>query len=88
VEKVIAVGEGPGAFDAKSAMASLMMAEAELAAPQTQGDRVVRRLAEAAEILDVGAQEAEAAGDFDAPIVKASAVAAALCRITQEMWGG
>jgi hypothetical protein len=88
LEQAVAFDERPVAIDAKSALASLMMVEAELAAPEIHGDRVVQRIAKAAKILAAGAREARTAGDPDSVLIRAAADAAALCRIARDMWGG
>ena len=88
VQEAIAAGEISEAADAEDVRDALAKAEAELATPQPQGARVVRKLAEATDILTRSAEVAQAAGNFGLQIIKLSPIAATLWQIAQRLWGG
>ena len=88
LEQAVAAGEIADAADAEDAQEALEKAEAELSAPDPQGNRVVRKLAETTEILTRSAQAAQALGQVGRQIIRLAPVAATLWQIAQRLWGG
>ena len=86
--RAVAAGEMADPADAEDAHEALATAEQELAAPQPRGSRVVRRLAEVAEILTRGAEATEALGKAGTHIVKLAPIAATLYQVAQKLFGG
>lgn len=88
VEQAIVNGEMADTAEAEDAQEALEKAETELAEPQPQGNRIVRKLAEASEILTRSAGTAQAAGKVGLQIIKLAPIAATLWQIAQRLWGG
>jgi len=86
--EAIAAGEFTNASDAEDVQSDLAAAEKELAAPEPQGSRVVRKLKAATEILTESAGTAQAAGKGDIALIKLAPVAAALYQIASRLFGG
>jgi hypothetical protein len=86
--EAIAAGDFENAGDAEDAQADLTAAEAELAQPEPQGNRVVRKLKAVTEILTESAGAAQAAGKAGIALIKLAPVAAALYQIAAKMFGG
>lgn len=86
--QAIAAGEVADQADAEDAQEALATAEKELAAARPKGNRVVRKLAEAADVLTHGAAAAEALGKVGAQIIKLAPIAATLYQIAQTLFGG
>lgn len=84
----LAAGEIEADADVKDVQDALDEAETELAQPQPQGNRVVRKLKEAAEILTEGAKATEAAQKVGLALIKLAPVAAALYQIATKLFGG
>ncbi len=87
VEHVITVQEIPDLTDAEDAKDSLTAAEAELAKPSPNGQRVLRKLDEANTILTKSAQAAEAAGKLGALVIKLAPVAATIWQAAHHLFG-
>lgn len=85
-----AIASGDLQVDAEieDAQEALVKAETELAGDQPRGNRVVRRLKEAAELLTEGAKTTDAARQAGQALVKLAPVAAALYQIATNLFGG
>jgi len=86
--EAIAAGEFANVGDAEDVQADLAAAEEELAEPEPQGSRVVRKLKAATEILAESAGTAQAAGKVGIALIKLAPVAAALYQIASRLFGG
>ncbi|MCA9873662.1 MAG: hypothetical protein KC441_08405 [Anaerolineales bacterium] len=84
----IAAGDFANTGDAEDVQSDLAAAEKELAAPEPQGSRVVRKLKAATEILTESAGTAQAAGKVGIALIKLAPVAAALYQIAAKLFGG
>jgi hypothetical protein len=74
--------------DAEDATHSLAVAETELAKPQPNGNRVLRKLDEFSQIITRTAETADAAGKLGALVIRLAPVAATLWQIAQRIFGG
>jgi len=88
VQQAIAAGEIEKAGDAEDVQDALEKAEAEMAKPEPDGERVVRKLETATEILGQTADLAQAAGKVGSHIVRLAPVAAALWKLAEKILGG
>lgn len=86
--EAVAAGEVEAGADVEDAQEALGKAEAELAKDQPQGNRVMRKLKEAAGILTEGAKMTDAARQAGTALLKLAPVAAALAQIASQMFGG
>jgi hypothetical protein len=83
VAEAVAAGEIPSRADAEDVTDALDKAEAELAKPDPEGNRVIRTLKTTSEILTGAAGAAEAARNAGWQIIELAPVAAALCQLAQ-----
>jgi hypothetical protein len=74
--------------DAEDARDSLATAETELAKPQPNGNRVLRKLDEFSQIITRSAETAEAAGKLGAWVIRLAPLAATLWQVAQHLFGG
>jgi hypothetical protein len=88
LEQSIAGGEFGNAADAEDAKDALSKVESELASPQPQGGRVVRKLGEVSEIVTRGAEVAEATGKIGSMIIKLAPIAATVWQVALKLFGG
>ena len=86
VAEAVTVGEIPNAGDAEDVTDALDKAETELAKPDPDGNRVVRKLKAASEILTGTAETAQAARNAGWQIVKLAPLAAALWQLAQTIF--
>ena len=86
--EALAAGELADNADMADAQEALEKAEDELAQEQPQGNRVVRKLKEASDILTTGAGAATAAGKMGDVVIKLAPVAAALYQIAAAHFAG
>ncbi len=87
VEQATAAHEIPDTADAEDAKESLTSAETELAKPQPNGQRVLRKLDEVNTILTKSAQAAEATGKIEALVIQLAPVAATVWQVAQRLFG-
>ena len=87
VEQATVAQEIPDTADAEDAKESLASAETELARPQPNGQRVLRKLDEVNTILTKSAQAAEATGKIGALVIQLAPVAATLWQVAQRLFG-
>ena len=88
VQQAIADGEVERAGDAEDVQDALEKAEAELASPQPDGERVIRKLETAAQILTRVADLAQAAGKVGWHVIRLAPLAAALWKLAERILGG
>jgi hypothetical protein len=88
VQQAIAAGEFAEAGEAEDAQDALEKAEAELAEPEPDGERVVRKLETATKILTRTAEAAQAAGKLGLHVIRLAPLAAALWRLAEKILGG
>ena len=88
LEQAIAVQEIPDAADAEDAQESLTTAETELAKPQPNGGRVLRKLDALSQIVTRSAETAQAAGKLGAMVIQLAPVAATPWQVAQKLLGG
>ena len=88
LEEAIASQEFSDPTDAQDAQASLATAEAELAKPEPNGSRVLRKLDELSQIITRTAETADAAGKLGALVIRLAPVAATLWQVAQHLFGG
>lgn len=88
LEQAIAAQEFSDAADAQDAKESLAVAQSELAKPQPNGNRVLRKLDEVSQIITRSAEMADAAGKLGALVIQLAPVAAALWQIAGRILGG
>ncbi len=74
--------------DAEDAQDSLATAETELAKPQPNGNRILRKLDELSQIITRSAETAEAAGKLGALVIRLAPLAATLWQVAQHLFGG
>ena len=86
--EAIAAGEIDEAGDADDAQTDLAEAEAELAKPEPEGRRVLRKLKSVTDILTESATVAQKAGKVGKAAIKLAPVAAALYQIAVKLFGG
>lgn len=86
--QAIADGEITDKADAEDAEEALATAEKELDESEPKGNRVVRKLAQVAEILTHSAEVAAALGKVGTRVIKLAPVAATLYQIAQKLFGG
>ena len=86
--QAISNGEITNEADAEDVEEALATAENELNEPKPKGNRVVRKLAEAAEILTHSAEAAAALGKVGTQVIKLAPIAATLYQIAQKLFGG
>ncbi len=87
LDQAIATKELPSAGAAQDAKDSLAAAAAELAQPQPDGERVVRKLDEVSKIVTKSAEIAQASGKIGAVVVQLAPVAAILWQVAQRLFG-
>ena len=88
LEQAIAAQEIADAADADDAQESLTTAETELAKPQPNGGRVLRKLDALSQIVTRSAEAAEAAGKLGAIVIQLAPLAATLWQVAQKLLGG
>jgi len=88
LEQAIASQEFSNPADAQDAQASLATAETELAKPQPNGHRALRKLDELSQIITRSAETADAAGKLGALVIRLAPLAAALWQVAQHLFGG
>ncbi|MBN1955414.1 MAG: caspase family protein [Anaerolineae bacterium] len=88
VQRAVAASEIAAAGDAEDLEEALADAAAELAQPEPNGQRVVRKLETAVEILAPLAEEAKAAGAVDRMVVLLAPAAKALWEAAQRVFEG
>ncbi len=88
LEQAIAAQEIPDAADAEDAQESLTTAETELAKPQPNGGRVLRKLDALSQIVTRSAETAQAAGKLGAMVIQLAPLAATLWQLAQKLLGG
>ena len=76
------------ATDADDAQESLTTAETELAKPQPNGGRVLRKLDALSQIVTRSAETAQAAGKLGAMVIQLAPLAATVWQIAQKLLGG
>lgn len=84
----IAAGEVESNADVEDVQDALAAAETELDKPEPQGNRIVRKLKEAATILTESAKVTDAARKAGQALIKLAPVASALYQIATKLFGG
>lgn len=74
--------------DAEDAQDSLATAETELAKPQPNGNRILRKLDELSQIITRSAETADATGKLGALVIRLAPLAATLWQVAQHLFGG
>ncbi len=87
LDQAIASKELPSAGAAQDAKDSVAAAAAELAQPQPDGERVVRKLDEVSKIVTKSAEIAQASGKIGTVVVQLAPVAAVLWQVAQRLFG-
>ncbi len=87
VDTAIAAQEIPDEDEAKAATDDLAVAEKELAKPQPNGEKVLKRLKNVNEILTQSAQVAEEAGKIGSLVMKLAPIAAVVWQVAQRLLG-
>ena len=87
LEQAVASHEFSDPADAQDATDSLATAETELAKPQPNGNRVLRKLDELSQIITRSAETADAAGKLGALVIKLAPLAATLWQVAQHLFG-
>ena len=87
LEQAIASQEFSDPADAEDAQDSLATTETELAKPQPNGNRVLRKLNEFSQIITRSAETADAAGKLGAWVIRLAPVVAAVWQIAQRILG-
>jgi hypothetical protein len=87
VDAAIAAQEIPDEADAQDTKESLVAVEKELAKPQPNGQRVLRKLDEASTILTKSAEMAQSAGKIGAFVIQLAPLAATLWQVAQRLFG-
>ena len=88
LEQAIVSQEFSDPADAEDARESLAATETELAKPQPNGNRVLRKLDELSQIITRSAQTADAAGKLGALVIRLAPLAATLWQVAQRIFGG
>ena len=88
LEQAIASHEFSDPADAQDAQDSLATAETELAKPEPNGNRVLRKLDELSQIITRSAETADAAGKLGALVIQLAPLAATLWQVAQHLFGG
>ncbi len=88
LEQAIASQEFSDPADAEDARESLTTTETELAKPQPNGNRVLRKLDELSQIITRSAETADAAGKLGALVIRLAPLAATLWQVAQRLFGG
>ncbi len=88
LEQAVASQEFADPADAEDATDSLATAETELAKPQPNGNRVLRKLDEFSQIITRSAETADTAGKLGALVIRLAPIAAALWQVAQHLFGG
>jgi hypothetical protein len=88
LEQAIAAQEIPDAADADDAQESLTTAETELAKPEPNGGRVLRKLDALSQIVTRSAETAQAAGKLGAMVIQLAPLAATVWQVAQKLLGG
>lgn len=88
LEQAIASQEFSDPADSEDATESLATAETELAKPEPNGNRVLRKLDEFSQIITHSAETADAAGKLGALVIRLAPVAATLWQVAQHLLGG
>ncbi len=86
--QAIAAQEIPDPADAEDAQESLTTAEAELAKPQPNGGRVLRKLDALSQIVTRSAETAQVVGKLGAIVIQLAPLAATLWQVAQKLLGG
>jgi hypothetical protein len=87
LEQAITAKELPTAGSVQDVKDSLASAQAELAQPQPDGERVLRKLDEVSKIVTRSAEIAQASGKIGAYVVQLAPVAAVLWQVAQRLFG-
>jgi len=88
LEQAIDSHEFSDPADAQDARECLATAETELAKPEPNGHRVLRKLDEFSQIITRSAQTADAAGKLGALVIRLAPVTATLWQVAQRLFGG
>jgi len=88
LDQAVASQEFSDPVDAEDAQASLATAEIELAKPQPNGNRVLRKLDEFSQIITRSAETADAAGKLGALVIRLAPLAATLFQVAHHLFGG
>jgi hypothetical protein len=88
LEQAIASQEFSDPAEAQDARESLATTEMELAKPQPNGNRVLRKLDELSQIITRTAETADAAGKLGALVIRLAPLAATLWQVAQHLFGG
>jgi hypothetical protein len=88
LEQAVASQEFADPADAEDAQDSLATAETELAKPQPNGNRVLRKLDELSQIITRSAETADAADKLGALVIRLAPIAATLWQVAQHLFGG
>ena len=88
LEQAIAAQEIPDTADAEDAQESLTTVETELAKPQPNEGRVLRKLDALSQIVTRSAETAQAAGKLGAMVIQLAPVAAMVWQVAQKLLGG
>ena len=87
LEQAVTSQEFSDPDDAEDAQESLTTAETELAKPQPNGNRVLRKLDELSQIITRSAETADAAGKLGALVIQLAPLAATLWQVAQHFFG-
>ena len=88
LEQAITAQEIPDAADAEDAQESLTTAETELAKPQPNGGRVLRKLDALSQIVTRSADTAQAGGKLGAIVIQLAPIVATVWQVAQMLLGG
>jgi hypothetical protein len=88
LEQAVTSQEFSDPADAEDVTESLATAETELAKPQPNGNRVLRKLDEFSQIITRSAETANAAGKLGSLVIRLAPVAATLWQVAQHLFGG
>jgi len=88
LEQAIASQEFSDPANAQDAQDSLATAETELAKPEPNRNRVLRKLDELSQIITRSAETADAAGKLGALVIRLAPLAATLWQVAQHLFGG
>ncbi len=87
LEQAIASHEFADPADAQDAQESLASVTTELARPEPSGNRVLRKLDEASQIITRSAETADAAGKLGALVIQLAPLAAMLGQVAHHLFG-
>src|SRR6266436_4620789 len=88
LEQAVASQEFSDPADAQDAQESLATAATELAKPQPNGNRVLRKLDAFSQIITRTAETADAAGKLGAWVIRLAPLAATVWQVAQKLLGG